>query len=65
MLIQLDANPSFNGKITFLCGFHLPELIPLSFSSQLRARKMKCCLLSIALAVLLFIVIIIAVSVKH
>ncbi|XP_057285809.1 t-SNARE domain-containing protein 1 isoform X6 [Pezoporus wallicus] len=31
---------------------------------QLRARKMKCCLLSVALAVLLFIVIIIAVSVK-
>lgn len=32
---------------------------------QLRARKMKCCLLSAALAVLLFIVIIIAVSVKR
>ncbi|XP_061851180.1 t-SNARE domain-containing protein 1 isoform X2 [Colius striatus] len=32
---------------------------------QLRARKMKCCLLSVALAVLLFIVIIITVSVKH
>ncbi|XP_066031402.1 t-SNARE domain-containing protein 1 isoform X4 [Chamaea fasciata] len=32
---------------------------------QLRARKMKCCLLSIALAVLLLIVIIIAVSVKR
>ncbi|XP_074754457.1 t-SNARE domain-containing protein 1 isoform X2 [Athene noctua] len=32
---------------------------------QLRARKMKCCLLTVALAVLLFIVIIIAVSVKH
>ncbi|XP_015711900.2 t-SNARE domain-containing protein 1 [Coturnix japonica] len=31
---------------------------------QLRARKMKCCLLSAAVAVLLFIVIIIAVSVK-
>ncbi|XP_056340939.1 t-SNARE domain-containing protein 1 isoform X2 [Oenanthe melanoleuca] len=32
---------------------------------QLRARKMKCCLLSVALAVLLLVVIIIAVSVKH
>ncbi|KAK2512099.1 Tsnare1 [Columba livia] len=32
---------------------------------QLRARKMKCCLLSVALAVLVFIVIIIVVSVKH
>ncbi|XP_050169426.1 t-SNARE domain-containing protein 1 isoform X2 [Myiozetetes cayanensis] len=32
---------------------------------QLRARKMKCCLLSIALAVLVLIVIIIAVSVKR
>ncbi|XP_068252842.1 t-SNARE domain-containing protein 1 isoform X1 [Nyctibius grandis] len=32
---------------------------------QLRARKMKCCLLAVALAVLLFIVIIIAVSVKR
>ncbi|XP_041315492.1 t-SNARE domain-containing protein 1 [Pyrgilauda ruficollis] len=32
---------------------------------QLRARKMKCCLLSIALAVLLLVVIIIAVSIKR
>ncbi|KAM6089180.1 t-SNARE domain-containing protein 1 isoform 2-T6 [Chlamydotis macqueenii] len=32
---------------------------------QLRARKMKCFLLSVALAILMFIVIIIAVSVKH
>lgn len=66
-LLQLVPSHSFNGKkkITFLGGFNLHELISLSFSPQLRARKMKCCLLSIALAVLLLVVIIIVVSVKR